>query len=802
MKNQSWKGWDVSGRDAAREVAQRREPLAVACAAVAAAICATPLPVLAQSDGVDGFLLEEVVVTAQKRTERLRDVPVSISVFSDESIDQTSVRELKDIAGYIPNLQISEGNDFRSTVTIRGVGAQSRNIGFDSRVGVYVDGVYVGQSPAINQELLNLERVEVLRGPQGTLFGKNTVAGAINLVTKKPDDELHGEVSVDIGNLNYRELKGLVNVPVSDTVSAAFSVAKTDRDGYVRNIVTGNDLNERDVLAYRAQLRIEASDRFEINASFDGLNSDSLILVGDPITDMLGMQPVQVAPQLGTVAFSFDPSDKRDIYGGTLDLDYELESGVTLKSITGYRTTDAVYSNATDYSPVDVVSIEYADDYDVLTQEFQLISANEGDFTWVAGLYYYRQDAKTNRDVVLGADFVNAFIGPLYASGALSPPLPPAPALPNALVSQLIGFGPPLSKVFNRGAVETRSYAAYFNGTYQLTQRLKLGVGARYSTEDKDVNWLLDGRLSGIFNIGSTGSDPLNPSPLINDRTDDFFAPAVSLTWAVTDDTNLYARYGAGYKSGGFNLDYINRNELAANQGLEFDKETVDSFEVGMKGSYLGGRLLLNLAAFIATYDDYQVNQFVDLGGGRTSIRISNAAKVDTRGIEAETTWRVTDSFTLQASLGLLEAEFDSFPGGGTAGADVSGNKLPNAPETSASLAAIWYRDLPALRSTLLVRGDVTHLGKFFSDANNDTTIPYNSAFPGSIPYGQLDERNEVNGRIGLMSENETWEVYLWGRNLTDETDPQDELRDFFGTVAKLPGMPRTYGIELGWNFR
>ncbi len=769
-------------------------------AAAATAVLVLPLQAPAQDASI-----EEIVVTAQKRTERLVDVPVSISVFNAGAIEQTGVRELKDIADYIPNLEISKGNDFRSTVTIRGVGAQSRNIGFDSRVGVYVDGVYVGQSPAINQELLNLERVEVLRGPQGTLFGKNTVAGAINLVTQKPGDEFSARIGADIGNFDYRELSAFANVPFSDTVAASFAVSKTDRDGYVPNIVTGNDLMERDVLAYRAQLRIEASDKLEINASFDGLNSDSLILVGDPITDMLAMQPVQVAPEFGVVAFSFDPSDKRDIYGGALDFTYDLDSGYVVKSITGYRTTDAVYTNATDYSPVDIVSIEYADDYDVLSQEFQLISPDEGAFRYVAGLYYYQQDAKTNRDVVLGQDFVDYFVGPLYASGQVSPPngpLPPPPALPNEIVAGLLGFGPPGSKVFNRGEVETRSYAAYFNGTYDLTERLTLGFGARYSSEDKDVNWLLDGRLSGIFFIGSTGADPANPSPMINDRTDNFFAPAVSLTYALTDDTNVYGRYAAGYKSGGFNLDYINADELAANQGLEFDKETVDSFEIGLKGTYLDGRLQLNLAAFIANYDDYQVNQFVDLGGGRTSIRIDNAAKVETSGLEAEANWAVTDDFTLRASLGLLDAKFDRFPAGGTEGADASGNDLPNAPDTTASLGGIFYNDLPSFGATLLLRADVNYASDFFSGANNDTEIPYESAFPGMIPYGQLPERTEVNARIGLMSHSDTWEVYLWGRNLTDETDPQDELRDFFGTVAKLPGIPRTYGIEFGWNFR
>ncbi|MGE0582983.1 MAG: TonB-dependent receptor [Steroidobacteraceae bacterium] len=766
--------------------------------AVLAALLMSPLCVSAQEDA---FTIEEVVVSAQKRTERLVDVPVAISVFGASSIDQTGVRELREVSGYIPNMQISKGPDFSSTVTIRGVGANSRNIGFDSRVGVYIDGVYVGQSPAINQELLNLERVEVLRGPQGTLFGKNTVAGAINLITKKPDDELRGMASVDFGNLNYREVRGSLNLPVNDAVSTSFAVSKTDRDGYVRNIITGNDLNERDVLAYRAQMRIRANDRLEINASFDGLNSDGRILVGDPVTDMLAMQPVQAAPQMGVVAFSFDPTDKRDIYGGSLDLAYQLGGGNTVKSITGYRTTDAVYTNATDYSPVDIISIEYRDKYDVLSQELQLISSTDRAFSYTGGLYFYRQDAHTNRDVILGNDFVQYFIGPLYASGALSPPLPPAPALPNALVAQLIGFGPPLSKVFNRGDVDTTSYAAYFNGTYQVSDRWKLGFGVRWSTEKKEVNWLLDGRNSGIFRIGSTGTDPLNPSPMTNERTDDFFAPAASITYALSKTSNLYARYASGYKSGGFNLDYINRDELAAHRGLDFDKETVDSFELGLKGNYLDGRLSLNVAAFIANYDDYQVNQFVNLGGGRTSIRINNAAKVETSGLEAESTLHVTDNFTLQASLGLLKAEFDSFPAGGSGGTDVSGNDLPNAPKLTYAAGATWRHAVPALRSTLLLRGDVTHTGDFFTTADNATTTPYNSAYPGTIAFGKLGSHTEVNARIGLMSDSRTWEVYAWGHNLTDETDPQSELRDFFGTIAKLPGLPRTYGVRMVWNF-
>ena len=513
------------------------------------------------------------------------------------------------------------------------------------------------------------------------------------------------------------------------------------------------------------------------------------------------MQPEQFAPEFGVVAFNFDPNDERDVYGGLVDLALDLDNGITLKSISGYRTTDAIYSNATDYSPVDIVSIEYTDNYDVLSQEFQLISPDDEALTYMVGLYYYNQDSDTNRDVVLGNDFIDSFIGPLYGSGGLTPPLPAPPALTNEMVSALVGFGPAGSRVYNAGDVTTESYALYFNGGYQINDHLKLGFGARWSSESKDVNWLLDGRNSGIFFIGSTGSDPLNPTPLINDRTDDFFAPAVSLTWTVSDTTNIYGRYSAGYKSGGFNLDYINVDELAANQGLEFDKETVDSFELGLKGSYMDGRFLLNLSAFIANYDDYQVNQFVDLGGGRTSIRINNAAKVETSGVEAEATFTVSQNLTLQGSIGILDAVFDSFPGGGTGGSDASGNNLPEAPELSYALGAIYYHDVSSLNSSLLFRVDVTHKDERYTTANNDTQVPYNSAYPGMIEFGQLEARTDLNARIGLLSDNDTWQVSIWGRNLTDEDQAQDELRDFFGTIARLPSMPRTYGMEFVWNF-
>jgi len=806
--------------------------------ALSAAMAATSPMAMAEEE----FIIEDIVVTAQKRSQRLKDVPISMSALGAEQLAQTGVRDLKSIADYIPNLQISQSNDFRSAVFIRGVGTHSRNIGFDTRVGVYVDGVYMGQSPSLNQELLDLERVEILRGPQGTLFGKNTVAGAISLVTKKPAEEASGQIGVDFGNLNYRELKAMVNVPISDNVFTKFTIAKTDRDGYVDNITTGNKLMEIDTMAYRAQLRIQASEQLEINASFDGLNSDALILVGEPFTDTFGLGPVQEGAAERVVAFDLDPSDKRDVYGGHLDIDYETDGGFTIKSITGYRETDAVYTNQTDYSSVDIVHIQFADKFKQFTQELQFISPDDQDFTYMVGLYYYDQKAETQRDVFLGEEFISGYFGTFV-------PLP-LPVLQG--IGQALSFGAPGDATFNSGTVNTKSYAGYFNGSYAITEKLKLGVGLRYSVEDKDVNWLLDARAGGavltipdalaglpgidgnpigtaitpdsiagvalysvptadalapfialnglVFPTGTTGG-LANPSPLINDRRDKFLAPSLSLTYAINDDANVYARYASGYKSGGFNLDYVNQNELDANSGLDFDKETVDSFEIGYKASFMDNRLTLNMAAFLAKYDDYQLSQFVDLGGGRTSIRITNAAKVKTKGIEAEATWHATDNLLLTGSVGILDAVFDEFESGGAQGTDVSGNRLPYATKFNGAFSAQYYHEIEELDATLLLRADITHRGDYFTTENNAMQSTVLPATGGTVPFDYTQSITLVNGRIGLIANNETWEIYFWGRNITNKKQYVDGLRDFFGTIAGFPNQPRTFGVEAVVNF-
>ena len=747
--------------------------------------------------------VETVIVTATKRNESLTDVPIALSVVGARDIEQTGIRELSQVTGYVPNVQVSSHNDFRSVITIRGVGSNSRNIGFDSRVGVYVDGVYMGQSPSANQELLDLARVEVLRGPQGMLFGKNTVAGAIALVTNKPGDEFRGKVSANFGNYGHTEFKGLVNVPLGSQAAAKFSIAKTDTDGYILNTITGNKLDSKDVLAWRGQLRVNATEKLEFNLSIDGLSADNLILVGEPLSDMLGLFPISVAPEPKRVAFDADPQENRKLWGGSFDAEYKMDNGMTLKSITAYRDTKANYTNQTDYSPTPIIHIDYSDDFEQLTQELQAISPRDAKFTYMVGAYYYSQKAITQRDVVFGNRFHEDFIVPFVAPSVaplLNYNLATLTPVQIATIAAVAGFGPEGSKVYNAGLVNTDSKAIYINAGYDFSDAWKLGIGARLSTENKSVNWLLDGRNSGSFAIGSTNKDSAGvPRPMTNKRTDEYVSPAVSLSYKFPSGTNIYAKYSTGYKSGGFNLDYINANELAANAGLEFDMETTKSYELGLKGRFLENKLSLNIAGFIADYDDFQVNQFVDLGGGRTSIRITNAAKVATKGVEIEFTYRPITALTFQGAVGFLDGKFDSFPGGGTAGADASGKKLTNAPEFTANLSTIYRRPMPEMNANFFARLDVNHTGDFYTSIDNTKTTTLR--FGAKLPFGYREASTLINGRVGFTFNEDKYGVFLWGHNISDEQSLSDDFRDFFGTIVNHPTRGRTYGIELSAKF-
>ncbi|MGB0938119.1 MAG: TonB-dependent receptor [Colwellia sp.] len=715
--------------------------------------------------------IETITVTSQKRIERLIDVPISVTNVGKEELAQRGIKKLIDIGDTAPNLTISQGSDFNSKISIRGVGANSRNIGFDSRVGVYIDGVYLGQSPAINQGLVDLERVEVLRGPQGTLFGKNTIAGAINLISQEPTDEFEGSVSVNLGNYDTRDYNVQVNLPLGETTFAKVFLNKVEQEGHIENKMNNTKSGGKDETSGRINLLSELTDKLELSFSADYASQDRLAFSSLALSDPFGGHPTD-GPfgdiYQGTATDKYktfeneDMSEDKTVWGSSITLDYTFDNDFSVKSITAYRDTEMSIGIDVDHGPLDILNTFYTDAYQQTSQELQLISPDNSAFKYILGAYLFSLDSTTVRDAHGGDDIV------VFGDPRLQPGRP---------------------AVAIDGAVETRSHALFASGSYDFNEDFVLGFGVRYSSETKNVDWTIDGSNSGFFNI-ATGT-------VIDERTDTNVSPSLNLNYALSENSQTYARVSTGFKSGGYNLDFVTEEVLQ--EGIEFNEETVTSFEIGYKAELMDYSLRLNTALFYAQYDDYQVNQYIDLGEGRTALSITNAAEVITQGLEVELDYQMTSDFKINAALGLLDATFDSFPGGGAGGSDASGNELPNAPKVTLGFGLQYYQEVPVLSSSIMYRVDYNYTAEQYFMVNNDENHEF--ANGETVDFDKADSFSTVNARISLLSDNGTWEVSLWGQNLTESDHMVESFRDFFGTVLAGYAKPRTFGIETKFNF-
>lgn len=719
---------------------------------------------------------ETIIVISQKRSERLIDVPISVTNVGHEELRQRGIKKLQDIGDVAPNISMTQGKEFSAKITIRGVGANSRNIGFDSRVGVYIDGVYLGQSPAVNQGLVDLERVEVLRGPQGTLFGKNTIAGAINLISQEPTDEFEGAVNINAGSNNLGEYNLKLNVPLGDTTAAKVFLNKSEEDGFMKNTYLNTNPGGKDNLAGRVNLVSELSDKLQLSFSGDYSTQDIFAFSDKGVTGVFGTNGAHPLDALfasihgdvlgGTADNKYESYQDRDvseditIWGSSLTLDYSMDNDFSFKSITAYRDTSISIVIDSDHSVVDFLRTPYTDVYQQTSQEFQLISPDGEKFKYILGAYLFSLDSTTDRD---------AIGGPLIAA---------------------LGIDPNSPVVIIDGKVDTRSYALFANGSYDLNEDIVFGFGLRFSSETKDVDWSIDGSNSSVFNMAT--------ARVVDERTDTNVSPSLNINYSLSEDSQAYARVSTGFKSGGYNLDFVTNDVLEA--GIEFDKETVTSYELGYKAELMDYSLRLNTSVFYAAYEDYQVNQYVDLGGGRTALSITNAAEVVTQGLEVELDYQMTDDFKVSGSLGFLDATFDSFIGGGTGGSDASGNYLPSAPKLAASLGLQYYQDVESLSSSIMYRIDYNYTGEQYSTVNNDDDYD----IPGTtetVDFDKAESFSMVNARISLITDSGDWEVSLWGRNLTDSDHLTNSAREFFGGILASYAKPRTYGIEARYNF-
>ena len=749
-----------------------------------------------------------VLVTAQRREENLLDVPVSVSAFDGDLLEDLGVTDLTEVAKISPNvtLEVSRGTNTTLTAFIRGVGQQDPVAGFEAGVGIYIDDVYLNRPQGAVLDVFDVERIEVLRGPQGTLYGRNTIGGAVKYVTRGLGDEPMFKADVALGSFNQRDLILTAGVPLSDTFRIGGSFAILQRDGFGENINIGGDNYDKNITAGRLSAEWDVTPNFNLRASADYLTDKSSPRQGHRLI------PGQAsgAPVLDDV---FDTRAglnvvEQDAEGGGASLvaEWTINDAFSLKSVTAYREDEST-------TPIDFDSLPSADldvpaiyENDQFSQEF-LLSYDGDRLNGVAGVYYLDANASTVFDVAL------------FTTGDLLFLLDPTVDL-RGLNAQTFGD------------VGTETWAIFGDFSYDLTDALTLTVGARY-TEDERTSQVLRRSFVGGFSdfFGGSGIAFTTTSDFNGSQTFDDFSPRVSLGYALNDTSNIYATYSQGFKGGSFDPrgqtsaapDLDQNGTVSAQEVFEFmqfDSEEVDSFEVGYKASQLDGRVNYSLAAFYNDYSDIQIPGSV--GVDTTGDGVNDTFTGVTTNAGAATIWGVefegnatlfegqfndSDLLNLGWSVGYIDAEYDEFID--AFGNDVSDQRVfQNTPDWTAS-GRLAY-ETP------------------FTIANNDGTLLLNTLVSYRGDTSQFETPNEfldqeaytlVDAGIQWETEDGTWAFSLNGKNLTDEeyivagynfvnvgTD-MNGAQTFTptlgleGTLTAFYGNPRTVTVGIGYRY-
>ncbi|HPE31442.1 MAG TPA: TonB-dependent receptor, partial [Parvularculaceae bacterium] len=622
---------------------------ALALIAGGAAFAATDAA--AQSGGLD-----QIVVTARKKEESLQDVPVAITALGGPELERRNLFTMTDLGNFLPNAKFEAGTTdvggaANATFFIRGIGQLDYAPTTDPGVGLYVDGVFFGRVQGAVMELADIDRIEVLKGPQGTLFGKNTMGGAINVTTKQPDSEFGGMASVTVGEDHRLNFDGSVNVPLSENLASRFSIATRSQDGFVRQpYSTRERAGEEGTIVARGSFLYTPSDATEISLALDYTNIDAESNIAIPIYNdpanlaalwnaFVGFPsntPLSVAYQSDDLRLSYGTgSNQLNYKGGGVSLKIDHDFGETqFRSISAYRRFNSRNQRDNDGSPVDFGQLDYRDKQWQVSQEFNLF----GDlFTerlrYTAGLYFFHEEADSNWFVGLAPGLYEAFEA---LPGPIFPALPTStcpPVGPTDICAG--GAGNPINFGFDIAGtltpqVNATSYAAFTELEFDLTDQLTLIAGGRITYDKKHYSYEQVALASGF---------PTVPLTTIDKNWTDF-SPRISLTYTPADDLLFYATVSSGYKAGGFNGRPVN----PAVAQTPFDPEKVWSYEIGSKADLANGRLRLNTAGFYYDYQDMQL-QANDLIGNQTVQVIDNVGKARIWGVEVDATALLTDQF-------------------------------------------------------------------------------------------------------------------------------------------------------------
>ncbi|MEH6551130.1 MAG: TonB-dependent receptor [Pseudomonadales bacterium] len=759
---------------------------------IAAGIVAATL-----TGSLSAAMLEEVIVTATKRVESLQDVPISVSAVSAQKMSDAGIVDLESLSAYVPNFTVNE-TGISTTITIRGI-SSGINPGFEQSVGIYNDGIFYGRDVLARTPMMDLERVEVLRGPQGILFGKNSIAGAVSQITAKPTEEFEGSITgLYEPDAEEKDLRLMVSGPFSDTVAGRLAILVREQDGYMTNDRLDIPNQQEEESFIRGSLKWDISDSVQANLKVSQAKSDTIgrnievyqsighlealnglyLPMVDPDDPETGYEGYRVEGELNNVRGSNPEDATTTIDNATLKFDWDIEAG-TFTSITGLISYEYEGTCDCDFTGAQVFSADQFEEYDQFSQELRFTSTGGETVDYIGGLFFQKNEMNYHDTIDLPA-----------SDQALVP-----------VALQLLGAAG--LAPFALGSYTRRDYsqdaevwAAFAQATWNISDTFRLTLGGRYTSEDKDATrsqihhsaaGVAQDPDQGMANpytqlYALFGIEPYNTIDGSDKET--AFTPVITAQWDATDEMMVYATWTQGFKSGGFDVrsnahpdESVKNafNPLAPSPApvngdlvgsWEFEPEEANSFELGAKMS-IGPSAELNMALYRTEYTDLQTSQF----DGTLGFNVTNAGEATIQGIELDGRWAATDNLTLAGSFAYLDFEYDSFPnsqcafgqdsdyepGDEYAGlCDATGKRKEYTPEIRMVVSADWNQPIG---DSLEIRAglDLNYVDDYLYAANLD-------------PRTQMDSHTLVGARIALASQMGTWEVALIGRNLTDET--------------------------------
>ncbi len=710
--------------------------------------------------------IDEIVVTAQKRETLLQKTSISISALTGDSIEKRRLFGISDIAQNVLGLTFVQAAGANTFVSIRGAFKTDDSAGIDQTTAIFVDEIYNASMIDFDPEIFDVERVEVLRGPQGTLFGRNSLGGAVSIITRQPEFEPDAMVQISVGEDSLREVRGYVTGPVSSTVAGRLSFMSTNVDGYVNNIVDGDSIGARDKTALRGKLLIGPLNGAELTLGADYMWEDSDAVVYSQ--DVRGGTP-SLFPA-GTTVFGGPDAVaqgsgagfiRRELWGGYADLSVDFND-VTFKSVTGFRYTDYDSFQESDGSPIPTVDVGTTALYKQFSQEFRISSSIGERFDWIAGVYGLYQDRRRESEITF-----------------------------NILPGQVLSlFGLPTGITVSNQAqeIETTSLAGFGTITTYINDKLSLELGARYTWDRKEGT---------TFKFGS-------PNPITHTETytvsysDEWsaFTGRAALNFDPTDDARLFATVSRGFTSGGFPLFGL----TAAEATVPLDPEFALSYEVGAKTRWLDDRLQVNASIFQVNYTDLQVESLTSA----LVFQQDNAGKARVRGFDLEVVAQPHQYLTLNGGYGYMDAVYTDFRNCTDNGDDCTGNTFPGTPE---HIVNIGFNLSAPINESLNISLDANYSYKsaVFLTATNER--------PDFI-RNQTKYDGIVDARLALGTAEGRWELALWGKNLTDEQSITSsvEVSSLVGTLGEVLGgleyyrsvytRPRSAGVSLRWQWR